>query len=65
MTTQSAPDLRPGDTVLVIDGPFARSTGPVRAIDQERHRVRLIVQIFGDDTLIDVPLDAVEKLSGT
>ncbi|MBK3564720.1 MULTISPECIES: KOW motif-containing protein [unclassified Streptomyces] len=55
-------ELQPGDTVLVIDGPFAQLTGPVRALDQERHRVQLIVQIFGDDTGIDVPLDAVERV---
>ncbi|MQY37919.1 Transcription termination/antitermination protein NusG [Streptomyces sp. RB17] len=58
----SAPELQPGDTVLVTDGPFAQFTGPVRAIDRERHRVELVVQIFGDDTRIDVPLDTVEKV---
>ncbi|MDC2958948.1 KOW motif-containing protein [Streptomyces gilvifuscus] len=57
----SAPELLPGDTVLVTDGPFAQFTGPVRAIDRERNRVQLVVQVFGDDTRIEVPLDAVEK----
>ncbi|MGW1727970.1 KOW motif-containing protein [Streptomyces sp. NPDC002306] len=57
----SAPELQPGDTVLVTDGPFAQFTGPIRGIDRERHRVQLMVQIFGDDTRIDVPLDAVER----
>jgi transcription antitermination factor NusG len=61
----SAPELQPGDTVLVTDGPFVQLTGPVRTIDQERNRVQLIVQVFGDDTRIDVLLDAVEKVSGT
>ncbi|MFD8090897.1 KOW motif-containing protein [Streptomyces malaysiensis] len=59
----SASELQPGDTVLVTDGPFAQSTGPVRAIDRERNRVQLVVQVFGDDTRIDVPLNAVEKVS--
>ncbi|MEY2245135.1 KOW motif-containing protein [Streptomyces sp. BF23-18] len=57
----SAPELQPGDTVLVTDGPFAQFTGPVHAIDRERDRVQLIVQIFGDDTRIDVPLGTVER----
>ncbi|MFJ8155851.1 KOW motif-containing protein [Streptomyces sp. NPDC094468] len=57
----SAPELQPGDTVLVTDGPFAQFTGPVHAIDRERDRVQLIVRIFGDDTRIDVPLGTVEK----
>ncbi|MFF4547410.1 KOW motif-containing protein [Streptomyces sp. NPDC001435] len=58
-------ELQPGDMVLVTDGPFAQSTGPVRAVDRERNRVELIVQILGDDTRIDVPLDAVEKAPGS
>ncbi|MFE4696851.1 KOW motif-containing protein [Streptomyces sp. NPDC056738] len=57
----SASELQPGDTVLVTDGPFAQFTGPVCAVDRERQRVQLIVQIFGDDTRIDIPLDTVER----
>ncbi|MFG3588427.1 KOW motif-containing protein [Streptomyces krungchingensis] len=60
----TTPELQPGDTVLVKDGPFAEFTGPVRSVDRERRRVQLVVQIFGDDTLIDLPLAAVEKVSG-
>ncbi|WP_369263491.1 KOW motif-containing protein [Streptomyces sp. R35] len=60
----TTPELQPGDTVLVTDGPFAQSMGPVRAIDRERNRVELVVQIFGDDTRIDVPLDTVERTPG-
>ncbi|MFE7858694.1 KOW motif-containing protein [Streptomyces sp. NPDC057403] len=59
----SASELQPGDTVLVTDGPFAQSTGPVRAIDRKRNRVQLVVQVFGEDTRVDVPLNAVEKVS--
>ncbi|MBX7553923.1 KOW motif-containing protein [Streptomyces sp. NPDC004232] len=62
MSTPITPELQPGDTVLVTDGRFAQSTGPVRAIDQERNRVQLVVQIFGDDTRIGIPLDTVEKV---
>lgn len=58
----STPELQPGDTVLVTDGPFAQFTGPVHAIDRERNRVQLVVQIFGDDTRIDIPLNTVEKV---
>jgi transcriptional antiterminator NusG len=61
----TTPDLRPGDTVLVKDGPFAEFTGPIRSIDRERGRVQLVVQIFGDDTRIDVPLSMVEKVSSS
>ncbi|TQE27028.1 transcription termination/antitermination protein NusG [Streptomyces ipomoeae] len=58
----TTPELQPGDTVLVKEGPFAQLTGPVRTIDREQKRVQLIVQVFGDDTRIDVPLDTVERV---
>jgi transcriptional antiterminator NusG len=61
---RTTPELQIGDMILVTDGPFAEFTGPVRSIDHERERVRLVVQIFGDDTVIDVPLDTVEKVTG-
>ncbi|MBD9703909.1 KOW motif-containing protein [Streptomyces sp. ID01-12c] len=62
---RTTPELQVGDEVLVTDGPFAEFTGPVRCIDHERERVRLVVRIFGDDTVIDVPLDTVEKVTGS
>ncbi|MET9878830.1 KOW motif-containing protein [Actinacidiphila glaucinigra] len=58
-------DLREGDTALILDGPFADFTGPVRSVDHERGRVRLVVLVFGDQTLIDVDLSSVEKASGS
>ncbi|MER6731101.1 KOW motif-containing protein [Streptomyces puniciscabiei] len=58
----TSPEPKSGDTVLVNDGPFAQLTGPVLTIDRERNRVQLVVQVFGDDTRIDVPLDTVEKM---
>ena len=55
------PALQVGDTVRVTDGPFVDLTGPVRSIDVERKRVQLVVPIFGDETLIDINLSAVER----
>lgn len=63
MSTSPVP--QPGDTVLVNSGPFMQYTGPVLTVDQERNRVQLIVQIFGDDTRIEVPLDTVDKVAGS
>ncbi|MFF3511181.1 KOW motif-containing protein [Streptomyces sp. NPDC002573] len=61
----TAPELQARDTVLVTDGPFADLTGPIRSIDRERRRARLVVQVFGDDTLIDVLPSAVGAVSGS
>ncbi|MEY9967599.1 transcription antitermination factor NusG [Streptacidiphilus sp. MAP12-16] len=54
------PELHVGDSVLVREGPFANLTGVVRFIDAERKRVGVVVLIFGDETLIDIPLPTVE-----
>ncbi|MGW4518206.1 KOW motif-containing protein [Streptomyces sp. NPDC004393] len=59
----TAPELQARDTVLVTDGPFADLTGPIRSIDRERRRALLVVQVFGDDTLIDVLPSAVGAVS--
>ncbi|MET8947558.1 KOW motif-containing protein [Streptomyces sp. NPDC004542] len=58
----TVPRLRPGNLVLVTDGRFAQSTGPVRSVDRKRNRMELVVRIFGDDTRVDVPPDPVEKV---
>jgi len=36
-----------GQTVRVIDGPFANFTGPVVEVRPERQKVRVDVSIFG------------------
>ncbi|WP_372440853.1 KOW motif-containing protein [Actinacidiphila acididurans] len=51
--------VRIGDVVRVTDGPFADFRGPVRSVDVGRGRVQLTVDILGDVSTIDLPLEDV------
>ncbi|MEU8517645.1 KOW motif-containing protein [Kitasatospora sp. NPDC048722] len=54
-------DVRVGDDVRVTGGPFAGSRGPVTAVDPDRGRVRLTVDVLGDPATVELHASDVEK----
>ena len=60
------PELRlgfkEGDTVRIVDGPFANSTATVELIDTEKKKVHLSVFIFGREIPTEATLDQVEPV---
>lgn len=55
-------DLEEGDAVKIIDGPFKEYDAKVSEIDEERGKVKVLVQIFGRDTLVELDSLQVQKI---
>ena len=51
-----------GQQVRVNEGPFADFNGSVDAVDYERNKLRVSVQIFGRETPVELDFAQVEKL---
>ena len=55
-------DLKPGDMVRIIDGPFKDHEGKVAQTDEHRGKVKVLVPIFGRETPVEVDFLQVKKI---
>jgi len=51
----------PGEIVEIIHGPFAKLTGKVRDVNNDKRMLALIVKIFGRDTPVELKFREVKK----
>lgn len=51
-----------GDMVKIIDGPFKDFDGKVSAVDAERGKVKVLVNMFGRDTPVELDSLQIQKL---
>lgn len=55
-------DVSEGDTVKITDGPFEDYDGKVVDIDEEKGRLKVLVDMFGRETPVDLDSLQVEKI---
>jgi transcriptional antiterminator NusG len=54
-------DLKAGDTVQIISGPFSDFTGTVTEVQPEKEKLRATVSIFGRETPVELVFSQVQK----
>ncbi len=53
--------LNVDDMVKVISGPFANMFGKVKTIDMETQKVEVLLDLFGQETSVELGLSEIEK----
>lgn len=61
-TPQYKIEVKVGDPVKIIDGPFKDFDGKVSEIDEERGKIRVLVNMFGRDTPVELDSLQIKKL---
>ncbi len=54
-------DLKVNSMVKIVDGPFKDYDGKVAEIDEEKGKIKILVPIFGRDTLVELDPLQVQK----
>jgi transcriptional antiterminator NusG len=55
-------EVKVGDSVKIIDGPFKDFDGKVSAIDEGRGKIKVLVNMFGRDTPVELDSLQIKKL---
>jgi len=51
------------DTIRVVEGPFSDFTGKIEEVNADREKLKVLINIFGRDTPVELDFNQVEKLS--
>lgn len=55
-------DVTIGEQVKVITGPFANQVGKVDDVDHDKREVKVLVDMFGRQTPVELSFDDIEKI---
>ncbi|MFD1207076.1 MULTISPECIES: transcription termination/antitermination protein NusG [Sporosarcina] len=55
-------DYELGEMIQVLEGPFAHFQGKVEEIDADKGKVKVSVDMFGRETIMELDFEQVEKL---
>ena len=56
-------DYEVGESVTVMDGPFATLPATISEVDPNTQKLQVLVSIFGRETPVELGFDQVEKIS--
>jgi transcriptional antiterminator NusG len=54
-------DVQKGDSVQITDGPFKNQEGKVSDLDEERGKVKVLVNLFGRETPVELDFLQIKK----
>lgn len=60
-TVKVETDFEVGDSIKVIDGPFAGFVGVIDSINDEKSQLHVFVDMFGRDTPVELGFEQVKK----
>src|SRR5574344_2267480 len=55
-------DMKIGDQVNVVDGPFKGMMGRIDSVDKDNNRLNVLIDLFGQETPVEVELFQVSKI---
>lgn len=55
-------NLMENDAVMIVDGPFKELEGKVSEIDEERGKVKVLVNMFGRETPVELDFLQIKKI---
>lgn len=63
-TSKEAPKInwQKGDAIRVIEGPFSDFAGKIEEVNGEREKLKVLINIFGRDTPVELEFSQVEKM---
>jgi len=51
-----------GDAIRVVEGPFSDFSGKIEEVNADRERLKVLINIFGRDTPVELEFTQVDKL---
>ncbi len=54
-------DVKPGDSITIIDGPFKGMFGKIENVDLENQKLNVLIDLFGQETPVEVELMQISK----
>lgn len=55
-------DVSVGDIIKIVDGPFKDFDGKIESVDEEKGKIKVLVQMFGRETPIELDFLQIKKI---